>query len=155
MLEIKQALSEDLYQATSVIFIEYANSLGINLDFQNFDDELKTIPSNYGPPEGCVLLAFHKNNLAGCVGVRKFKDGICEMKRLYVRPEFRRKKIGITLSKSIIEASCKIGYKYMRLDTLPQMKEAIALYQSLGFKEIKPYRYNPFEGAKFFELSLF
>jgi ribosomal protein S18 acetylase RimI-like enzyme len=154
MLEIKQALSEDFLQLTREIFIEYANSLGINLDFQNFDDELKTLPDNYGPPEGCVLLAFYKDNLAGCVGLRKFKAGICEMKRLYVRPEFRRKKIGTALSKSIIEAACKIGYRYMRLDTLPQMKEAITLYQSLSFKEIKPYRYNPFEGAKFFELKL-
>ncbi|MFX1308619.1 MAG: GNAT family N-acetyltransferase [Promethearchaeota archaeon] len=154
MLVIKQALSEELIKQTRELFIEYANYLGIDLDFQDFDEELKALPGSYAPPEGCILLAFYKDKLVGCVGVRKFEDDICEMKRLYVRPEFRRKDIGKVLSKSIIEAACKIGYKHMRLDTLPQMKEAIALYQSLGFKEIEPYRYNPFEGAKFFELKL-
>ena len=154
MLVIKQVLSEELIKQTRELFIEYAKYLGFNLNFQDFDEELKALPGSYAPPEGCILLAFYKDKLAGCVGVRKFKDDICEMKRLYVRPEFRRKNIGKALSKSIIEVACKIGYRYMRLDTLPHMKEAITLYQSLGFKEIKPYRYNPFERAKFFELKL-
>jgi len=154
MLVIKQALSEELINQTRVLFKEYANYLGFDLNFQNFDEELKLLPGNYSPPEGCILLAFYKDKLAGCVGLRKFKDDICEMKRLYVRPEFRRKKIGKNLSKAIIHKAKKIGYKFMRLDTLPFMNEAISLYLSLGFKQIKPYRHNPFEDAKFFELKL-
>lgn len=154
MLEIKQAQSEELIKQTRKLFIEYANYLGFDLSFQNFDEELKALPGNYASPEGYILLAFYKGKLAGCVGVRKFKEDICELKRLYVRPEFRRKNIGRTLSKAIINKAYEMGYKFMRLDTLPLMKEAISLYLSLGFKEIKPYRYNPFEGAKFFELKL-
>ena len=154
MLVIKQALSEELINQTRVLFKEYANYLGFDLNFQNFDEELKTLPGNYSPPEGCILLAFYKDKLAGCVGLRKFKNDICEMKRLFVRPEFRRRNIGRNLSKATIQKAKKIGYKFMRLDTLPFMKEAISLYLSLGFKEIKLYRYNPIEGAKFFELKL-
>ncbi|MFX1304426.1 MAG: GNAT family N-acetyltransferase [Promethearchaeota archaeon] len=154
MIEIKESLSEELIRQTRELFIEYANYLGFDLSFQDFDEELKTLPGNYAPPEGSILLGFYKGKLAGCVGVRKFREEICEMKRLYVRPEFRRKNIGKILSKAIITKACEMGYKFMRLDTLPFMKEAISLYLSLGFKEIKPYRYNPFEDAKFFELKL-
>lgn len=100
------------------------------------------------------MLAYYKENLAGCIALRQFQNDICEMKRLYVRSEFRGKKIGKALSIEIIQKAKEIGYKFMRLDTLPFMKEAITLYSDLGFKEIKPYRYNPFNGAKFFELKL-
>lgn len=154
MLEIKQVNSEEQIKLTRKLFIEYATYLDFDLDFQNFEEELKTLPGDYSPPDGCILLAFYNDNLAGCVGLRKFKDEICEMKRLYVRPEFRKKRIGRALSDAIINQALKIGYHFMRLDTLPHMKVAIALYLSLGFKEIKPYCYNPFEGAKFFELNL-
>jgi len=154
MVVIKEALSEELINQTREIFIEYTNYLGFDLSFQNFEEELNTLPGIYAVPEGCILLAFHKNNLAGCVAVRKFEENICEMKRLYVRPKYRRQDIGKGLSKAIIDKAKEIGYEYMRLDTLPFMKEAIKLYFSLGFKEIAPYRYNPFEGAKFFELKL-
>lgn len=155
MVEIKESLSEELIRKTRELFIEYVNYLGFDLSFQNFDEELKTLPGNYAPPEGSLLLGFYEGKLAGCVGLRKFKEEICEMKRLYVRPKYRRKNIGRILSKAIINKAYEIGYKFMRLDTLPFMKEAISLYLSLGFKEIKPYCYNPFEGAKFFELELF
>ena len=154
MLVIKQVSSEKLVKQTRKLLIEYANYLGIDLSFQNFKEELKTLPGNYGPPEGCILLAYYKEKLAGCVSVRKFQDDICEMKRLYVRPKFRRKNVGKDLSNAIIHKAKEIGYNYMRLDTLPSMKEAITLYLTLGFKEIAPYRYNPFEGAKFYELKL-
>ncbi|NVM37012.1 MAG: GNAT family N-acetyltransferase [Candidatus Lokiarchaeota archaeon] len=154
MLVIKQALSEELINKTRALFIEYADYLDINLDFQNFEEELKTLPGNYAPPEGCLLLAFYNDNLAGCVGVRKFKNEICEMKRLYIRPDFRKKNIGKALSKAIILKAKEIGYRSMRLDTLPFMREAINLYSSLGFKEITPYRYNPFKDVEFFELKL-
>lgn len=154
MLVIQPALTEKLIKKTRKLFIEYTNYLAIDLDFQNFKDELNSLPGNYAPPEGCILLAYYKGKIAGCVGVRKFQDDICEMKRLYVRPKFRRQDIGKGLSMSIIHKAKEIGYKYIRLDTLPFMKEAIKLYTRLGFKEITPYRYNPFEGTKFFELKL-
>ena len=154
MLEIKQVFSKEMYQKAKVIFIEYAKYLNVDLAFQDFDAELNNLPKSYSPPEGCILLAYFKNKIAGSVALRKFQDNICEMKRLYVRPKFRRKNIGRKLSHEIIQKAKEIGYEYMRLDTLPFMKEAIKLYNSLDFKEIAPYRYNPFEGAKFFELKL-
>jgi GNAT superfamily N-acetyltransferase len=154
MLVIKQALSEEQFSHVRELFNEYADYLGFNLNFQNFKEELNTLAEIYAPPEGCVLLAFYKEGLAGCVGLRKFRDDICEMKRLYVSPKYRAKKIGKILSKSIIKKAKEIGYKYMRLDTLPFMKEAISLYSAFGFKEIDSYRYNPFENAKFYELKL-
>ena len=154
MLVIKQATSKKHINLTHELFIEYAKCLEFDLDFQDFKKELKKLPGDYAPPEGKILLAFYNEELAGCVGLRKFKDDICEMKRLYVRPKFRKKSIGKTLSKEIIQKSKEIGYKYMRLDTLPSMEDAIKLYIALGFKEIPAYRYNPFENAKFFELKL-
>jgi len=154
MLVIKQALSEEQFSHVRELFNEYADYLGFDLNFQNFKEELNTLAEIYAPPEGCVLLAFYKERLAGCVGLKKLRDDICEMKRLYVRPKYRAKKIGKILSKSIIKKAKEIGYKYMRLDTLPFMKEAISLYSYFGFKEIDSYRYNPFENAKFYELKL-
>ena len=154
MLVIKQALTGKLIKQARKLLIEYVNYLGIDLSFQNFKEELKTFPGDYNPPEGCILLAYCKDKLAGCVSVRKFQDDICEMKRLYIRPKYRRKNVGRDLSNAIIHKSKEIGYKYMRLDTLPFMKEAITLYLSLGFKEIAPYCYNPFKGAKYYELKL-
>lgn len=154
MLKIKQVISDPLIEFARELFIEYVNYLGIDLGFQNFEFELKTLPGEYAPPEGCILLAFYDGKLAGCVALRKFEKSICEMKRLYIRPEYRGKGIGKTLSKEVINQAQEKGYKSMRLDTLPFMKEAITLYISLGFREIKPYRYNPFEDARFFELNL-
>lgn len=154
MLEIKQAISEPLIEFARELFIEYADYLGIDLGFQNFEFEIKTLPGEYASPEGCILLAFFDSKLAGCVALRQFEKSICEMKRLFVRTEYRGKGIGKALSKEVINQAQKKGYKNMRLDTLPLMKEAITLYISLGFKEIEPYRYNPFEDARFFELEL-
>jgi GNAT superfamily N-acetyltransferase len=154
MLLIREASSEECINQIRELFIEYADYLNFDLSFQNFDLELNRLPLNYTEPSGCLLLAFYDDKLAGCVGLRKLKNDICEMKRLYVRPEFRRKKIGLALSKAVINKAKEIGYIYMRLDTLPFMKEAITLYSSLGFKEITPYRYNPIDNAKFYELKL-
>ena len=154
MLEIIEASSKNLIEHARELFIEYADYLGIDLEFQNFDDELKTLPGDYAPPNGCILLAYFKRELAGCVALRPYKDKICEMKRLYVRLMYRGKGIGKVLSKRIIEKARNISFNYIRLDTLPYMKEAITLYLSLGFKEIKPYRYNPIKDTKFFELDL-
>ncbi|MFW9819490.1 MAG: GNAT family N-acetyltransferase [Candidatus Thorarchaeota archaeon] len=154
MVLIEQALTEKQIRDAKKLFIEYSNHLGIDLSFQNFKEELNKFPGQYSPPEGCIFLAYYKKKPIGCVGLRKFKDDICEMKRLYIHPKFRKKGIGKTLATTIINESKEIGYKYMRLDTLPFMTEAITLYLALGFKEISPYRYNPFENAKFFEVEL-
>lgn len=154
MLEIKQVTSKERIEQASELFKEYANYLNIDLEFQNFNEELESLPGDYSLPKGCLLLAFYKNKLTGCVALRKFDEGMCEMKRLYVRSGYRGKGIGKALAKQIINTARKLGYTHMRLDTLPFMKEAITLYLSLGFKEIDPYRYNPYEGAKFFELKL-
>jgi GNAT superfamily N-acetyltransferase len=154
MIEILQASSEDLIEQTRAIFKEYADDLCIDLCFQNFTEELENLPGDYGPPNGCIYLAYYEDKLVGCVALRKFEGNICEMKRLYVRPRYRGKKIGKELSRAIIKKALEIGYTHMRLDTLDFMTEAITLYRSLGFKEIDTYRYNPLEGVKFFELDL-
>ena len=138
------------------MFLEYAHSLGFSLCFQNFDKELASLPGDYAPPDGRLLLAEHEEQLAGCVALHKLEDGICEMKRLYVRPQFRRLKVGRALAESIIaEArSIGIGYPRMRLDTVaPLMAPAVSLYRQLGFQEIAPYRTNPIEGALYMELQ--
>jgi len=136
------------------LFMEYATSLGINLSFQKFDDELANLPGEYVFPKGCMLLAISGGQIAGCVALRSLGDDICEMKRLYVRPQFRGKGLGRSLVQALIVEARRLGYKKMRLDTLPWMKEAIALYRSFGFKEIPPYCYNPIEGVLFMELIL-
>ncbi len=135
-------------------FIEYNDSLGIDLSFQDFEKELRELPGDYVPPNGRLLLAVYDKHVAGCVGLRKIAERICEMKRLYVKPGFRGKGISRKLAVTVIEEARKIGYVSMRLDTLPWMEEAIALYRSLGFKSIEPYRYNPIKGAVFIELVL-
>ncbi|MGB2768126.1 MAG: GNAT family N-acetyltransferase [Candidatus Zixiibacteriota bacterium] len=154
MLKLIQADSEEYLPQARELLMEYAVSLGFDLHFQEFKKELAEFPGEYAPPDGRLLLAMHDEQLAGCVALRKISEGVCEIKRLYVRPEFRKKGIGKELATAIIEEAREIGYKHMRLDTVPFMKEAIALYRSLGFKEIESYRYNPIEGAKFMELDL-
>jgi len=136
------------------LFVEYADSLGFDLDFQDFKQELANLCGDYAPPKGCLLVAKYKGQIAGCVGLKQFSDDICEMKRLYIRPEFRGLGIGRVLAEAIIEQARKIGYTLVRLDTVPTMKVARALYQSLDFKQISQYRYNPIEGAEFMELKL-
>jgi ribosomal protein S18 acetylase RimI-like enzyme len=144
---------QDLTSARQLL-IEYDDSLDFDLDFQGFDEELANLPGEYAPPKGCLLLAEYKKQLAGCVALRQLEESICEMKRLYVRPEFRGLGIGRALAQFVIEQARTIGYTYMRLDTAPSMQAARALYLSLGFRQISPYRYNPVEGAIFMELEL-
>lgn len=145
--------NEDLASA-KFLFEEYAESLGFDLDFQGFDEELANLPGEYAPPKGYLLLAEYEGQLAGCVALKQLEDPICEMKRLYVRPEFRGLGIGRALAEAVIAQARNIGYTRMRLDTAPSMEAARTLYRSLGFRQIGPYRYNPIEGAIFMELEL-
>jgi putative acetyltransferase len=136
------------------LFEEYAASLDIDLCFQNFDEELRTLPGEYGPPDGTIILAYLDETPAGCVALRKLEDKTCEMKRLYVKPECRGKGIGRALVEAVIVHARQIGYASMKLDTLGSMKEANELYASLGFAECGPYRYNPCTCPVFMELAL-
>ena len=137
------------------LFLEYAQSLGFSLCFQNFDQELANLPGEYSPPAGRLLLAELDGQVAGCVALHKLEDGVCEMKRLYLRPQFRGKGLGRILADRIIAEARQIGYRRMRLDTVePVMKDAVAMYRRIGFREIAPYCNNPIAGALYMELLL-
>ena len=152
-IHITQASQKNLEDIRK-LFREYAASLGFDLGFQDFDEELAELPGEYSQPDGRLFLATYGKKTVGCVALRWLKGNVCEMKRLYVRPEFRGKGIGRSLAKKIIKETRKIGYTTMRLDTIPSMKQALVLYKSLGFRKIKPYRYNPIKGATYWELRL-
>jgi putative acetyltransferase len=137
------------------LFLEYAKSLGFSLCFQNFDKELANLPGDYSPPDGRLLLVEYDGHLAGCVALHKLEESICEMKRLYLRPAFRGKGLGRAIADRIIEEARQMGYQRMRLDTVePVMKDAVAMYRRIGFREIAPYCTNPIAGALYMELAL-
>ena len=137
------------------LFLEYAKSLGFSLCFQNFDKELANLPGDYSPPNGRLLLAHYENELAGCVALHRLEPTICEMKRLYLRPNFRGKRLGRAIADRIITEARQIGYQRMRLDTVePVMKDAVFMYRKIGFREIEPYCKNPIDGALYMELEL-
>jgi putative acetyltransferase len=137
------------------LFLEYAQSLGVNLCFQNFEQELAGLPGHYAPPDGRLLLAEYEGQLAGCVALHQWEPGVCEMKRLYLSPPFRGKGLGRVMAEKAIAEARNIGYQYMRLDTIePIMKDAVEMYRKLGFREIAPYRPNPIAGAMYMELQL-
>jgi putative acetyltransferase len=154
LIKIISIDTEEALSQAKALFEEYAASLDFDLVFQNFREELAGLPGDYAATHGCLLLAWHGDQVAGCVAMRKLEGEICEMKRLYVRPAFRDRGTGRLLARAVIAEAKKRGYSRMRLDTVPAMKEAGALYESLGFRKISPYRHNPIPGAAFMELIL-
>jgi len=153
-VSIVPATSEEAIAQVRDLFVDYADGVGFDLCFQDFGRELAELPADYAPPGGALLLARCDSAVAGCVALRRLDEQSCEMKRMYVRPEYRGQQIGRKLARAVIAAARRIGYRRMRLDTLPSMEPAIELYRSLGFREIAPYRDNPIQGALFFELDL-
>jgi putative acetyltransferase len=154
-LVIVQASSPSQIAQARELFLEYANTLNFSLCFQNFDEELATLPGHYAPPKGRLFLGEFEGHLAACVALRGLDEKICEMKRLYLRPAFRGKGLGRILADHLISEARHIGYDLMRLDTVePVMKDAVAMYRRLGFREIPPYRDNPNPGALYMELDL-
>jgi len=152
---IVQATTPEDLATIRELFLEYAASLNFSLCFQGFENELKGLPGDYAPPDGRLFLMHDKTRTAGCVALHRAGSDFCEMKRLYIRPAFRGKGLGLALIKAVIDESRAIGYRCMRLDTVePVMKDAVAIYRRLGFRQISPYRDNPIEGALYMELQL-
>ena len=154
MLEIRPAASAEEIEAARTLLREYADGLGVDLSFQNFDEELDTLPGGYAPPDGRLLLAWEGAEAAGCAALRRFAEDVGEMKRLYVRSTWRGTGVGRALAEAIIAEARAIGYATLRLDTLPEMVAAQGLYRALGFREIMAYRDNPVHGASYMELAL-
>ena len=153
-IHIKEVKGSSDLDAVHILFREYADSLAFDLFFQDFEEELESLPGRYTVPEGCLLVAENKDSIAGCVAVRKIEGGVCEMKRLFVRPEYRGTGIGRKLAMEIIRTAIRLGYSRMRLDTTPSMNAATSLYRSLSFYDTAPYCYNPVPGAVYLELDL-
>jgi ribosomal protein S18 acetylase RimI-like enzyme len=154
-MNLIQAATEAEIQMARELFEEYAVGIGISLCFQNFDQELAGLPGKYAAPDGRLLLAYSDDRLAGCIALRKLDSISCEMKRLFLRNDFRGQGLGRALVQAIIDEAKGIGYERIRLDTLPgRMDSAISLYRRFGFQEIAPYYDNPVEGALFMELAL-
>jgi ribosomal protein S18 acetylase RimI-like enzyme len=151
---IRQADSSADVATARALFEEYQKSLGFSLCFQNFDAELAGLPGAYAPPSGRLLLAFEGDAPAGCIALKKIGEDICEMKRLWVKPAFRGTGLGRRLAEEVLREAWRVGYRRVRLDTLPSMTAAQALYLSLGFLDIPPYNDHPIEGTRFMEAIL-
>jgi len=153
-IHIKEVKGSSDLNAVRILFREYADSLAFDLSFQDFEKEFESLPGRYVFPEGCLLIAENQDGSVGCVASRKIDNGVCEMKRLFVRPEYRGAGIGRMLAMEIIRIAIRLGYSHMRLDTTPSMSTATSLYRSLGFYDTEPYCYNPLPGAVYLELNL-
>ena len=154
-LNILQAESPQQIAHIRELFLEYARSLGFSLCFQNFDAELAALPGDYAPPGGRLFLLTRGGEPAACAALHRIDEEVCEMKRLYVRPQFRGKGLALDLANRIIAEAREIGYKKLRLDTVePVMTTAVAMYRRLEFREIPPYRANPMARALYMELEL-
>jgi ribosomal protein S18 acetylase RimI-like enzyme len=155
-LTLRIARAESAADLTAVreLFNEYVTALGVDLAFQDFAAEVAGLPGRYAPPDGRLLLATVNAQVAGCAALRPWSAEVAEMKRLYVRPEFRGAALGRALAEAIIAEAKVIGYRRIRLDTLPSMSAARSLYRTLGFRQIEPYTANPIAGTAFLELVL-
>lgn len=155
MLTITQPDTPDEIETARQLFREYETWLGMSLCFQGFEEELRSLPGKYAPPEGRLFLAYQDDQLAGCIALRKLENGVCEMKRLFVHDRFRGHGIGVQLIEKIIDEARAIGYRKMRLDTYPpKMGKAVTLYERYGFREIPPYYDNPHDDVLYMELQL-
>lgn len=156
MIAIHRAATSEDFATARALFQEYQRAIGVDLCFQSFEHELTVLPEMYGPPAGALLLAIRSTDgtPAGCIALRRLEEGICEMKRLYVRPAARGHGLGRTLVEALLAEAWRLGYSRMRLDTLATMTAARSLYASLGFAEIPPYNDHPVEGTKFMEREL-
>ncbi|GAB3172212.1 GNAT family N-acetyltransferase [Telluribacter humicola] len=153
---ITEANTEEQYLAAIALFKEYAASLDFDLQFQNFDGELSILSTMYGPPVGRLYLVEDQGEYVGCVGLRRIEnEWTCEIKRMYIRPEYRGTGIGKTLMTKLIDAAREMNYKTIKLDTIGyKMPNAVGLYKSYGFRETVPYNFNPYEGVLYFEREL-
>jgi len=154
MLRVVEAEPGIGLQQAHQLFQEYAGSLETDLEFQNFGEELATLPGKYARPGGRLLLVLDDTEPAGCVALRPLSADTCEMKRLYVRPNFRNVGVGRLLTERVLQEARGAGYHRIRLDSLPEMTSALSLYRKLGFREIAPYRESPIQGTVFLELQL-
>lgn len=152
--EIVAATTADDYAVGRSLIEEYAAALGVDLCFQNFSDEISSLPKMYGPPHGCLLLARVGKEAVGCIAVRRQRGTTCEMKRLYVKPTYRGAGVGRRLAELAIRNAQQLGYARMVLDTLPSMTEAQPLYESLGFQEVADYYQNPRDGVRYLARDL-
>jgi putative acetyltransferase len=153
-VSIQEVQTATGYAAAVELFREYEQGLGIDLCFQNFEDELKNIPLKYGPPTGALWVLKDTDAFVGCVAIWKLEEGICELKRMYIKPAYRGQQWGQKLLESAQQKAKTMGYDFMRLDTLERLTPAIELYQKSGFTEIKPYNYNPENDVRYFEKKL-
>jgi ribosomal protein S18 acetylase RimI-like enzyme len=153
MTALRHATEADLDDVRSLLR-EYADALGVPLEFQEFDREVAELPGAYTPPGGALLVAHSATEAVGCVALREFEPGICELKRLYVRPAARGTGLGRQLAEAALAEARELGYRRVRLDTLPGMDAAQLLYEQLGFRQIEAYRFNPIAGTRFLELAL-
>ncbi len=154
MIEIRHCSTDSDFSCAIRITKDYIQWLSMDLSFQDIDREFLNFPEMYGPPDGLFLLAMHEGVPAGGVGLRLLEARICEMKRLFVYDRFKNRGVGSSLCRALVREAGVLGYEKMRLDTLDRMKAAIRLYESLGFREIAPYRFNPDPAAKYMELDL-
>ena len=154
MIKIVEVKTAKQYAEIKKLFLEYETWLGFDLSFQSFEKEVSTLPGKYKPPWGSILIALYHEKIAGCIALRPLEQTICEMKRFFVRPQFRGKGIGRLLAKAIIKKAKDIGYIKMRLDTHNSFKPAIAIYKNLGFKETGAYYENPMLDISYWELDL-